>query len=145
MIHGGISVDERERSIDDFLERSDVPLLLTSEVGGEGIDLQKACVVINYDLPWNPMVVEQRIGRVDRIGQESPIIYIINFVVEHSVEERILGRLLTRIRIFEESIGELDDIIGGQIEELAKKALRGELVDTDLDILRQTEDAIVIV
>ena len=143
MIHGGISVDDRERSIDDFLERSDVPLLLTSEVGGEGIDLQKACVVINYDLPWNPMVVEQRIGRVDRIGQESPIIYIINFVVEHSVEERILGRLLTRIRIFEESIGELDDIIGGQIEELAKKTLRGELVDSDLEtVLRQTEDAI---
>jgi superfamily II DNA or RNA helicase len=143
MIHGGVPVDEREHAIDDFLERPEFPLLLTSEVGGEGIDLQKACVVINYDLPWNPMVVEQRIGRVDRIGQESPIIYVINFVVEHSVEERILGRLLTRIRIFEESIGELDEIIGDQIEELAKKTLRGELADDDLErVLRQTEDAI---
>jgi hypothetical protein len=143
MIHGGVPVDERERAIDDFLERPEFPLLLTSEVGGEGIDLQKACVVINYDLPWNPMVVEQRIGRVDRIGQESPIIYILNFVVEHSVEEKILGRLLNRIRIFEESIGELDEIIGGQIEELAKKTLRGELVEEDLErVLRQTEDAI---
>lgn len=143
MIHGGIPVDERERAIDDFLERPEVPLLLTSEVGGEGIDLQKASVVINYDLPWNPMVVEQRIGRVDRIGQESPIIYIFNFVVENSVEERILVRLLTRIRIFEESIGEVDDIIGGQIEELAKKTLRGELANEDLEkVLRQTEDAL---
>jgi hypothetical protein len=143
MIHGRVPVDEREQAIDSFLERSDIPLLLTSEVGGEGIDLQKASVVINYDLPWNPMVVEQRIGRVDRIGQESPIIYVFNFVVEHSVEERILLRLLTRIRIFEESVGELDDIIGGQIEELAKKTLRGELADDDLErVLRQTEDAI---
>ena len=76
MIHGGVPVDEREQAIDDFLERSDVPLLLTLEVGGEGIDLQKASVVINYDLPWNPMVVEQRIGRVARdqqvVGASSP-------------------------------------------------------------------------
>src|SRR5207245_5766383 len=110
-----------ELAIDTFLLQDEVNVLLTSEVGGEGIDLQKACVVINYDLPWNPMVVEQRIGRVDRIGQESPVIYIFNFVVEESVEERILARLLRRIDIFRESVGELDDIIGDQIEELTIK------------------------
>ncbi|MCI0718317.1 MAG: SNF2-related protein [Acidobacteria bacterium] len=145
MIHGRIPVDERELAIDEFLDRVEIPVLLTSDVGGEGIDLQKACVVINYDLPWNPMVVEQRIGRVDRIGQESPIIYILNFVVERSVEQRILQRLLARIRIFEESIGELDAIIGNEIEELAAKALRGELIGAELeDAVQRTEDALAM-
>jgi superfamily II DNA or RNA helicase len=145
MIHGRIPVVERELAIDEFLDRVEIPVLLTSDVGGEGIDLQKACVVINYDLPWNPMVIEQRIGRVDRIGQESPIIYILNFVVEQSVEERILRRLLTRIRLFEESIGELDAIIGNEIEELASKALRGELIGEELEeAVRRTEDALAM-
>jgi hypothetical protein len=139
MIHGLINVDEREAAIQDFLERDDINVLLTSEVGGEGIDLQKACVVINYDLPWNPMVVEQRIGRVDRIGQESPKIYILNFVVEQSIEERILQRLLRRIDIFRESIGELDTIIGNEIEEITKKALVGELVGHELETALQQE------
>ncbi len=71
MIHGGVPMDDRERAIDDFLERTDAPVLLASEVGGEGIDLQAASVLFNYDLPWNPMVVEQRIGRIDRIGRAS--------------------------------------------------------------------------
>ena len=135
MIRGGTLLEDRELAIDTFLLRDEVNVLLTSEVGGEGIDLQKACVVINYDLPWNPMVVEQRIGRVDRIGQESPVIYIFNFVVEESVEERILARLLRRIDIFRESVGELDDIIGDQIEELTVKALSGELNDEELELL----------
>jgi SNF2 family DNA or RNA helicase len=97
MIHGHISIDEREFAIDEFLERGDVPLLLTSEVGGEGIDLQKASVVFNYDLPWNPMVVEQRIGRLDRIGQQAKRIVIVNFIVKDSIEEYVLQRLLEKI------------------------------------------------
>jgi len=142
MIHGGIPVDDRERVIDDFLQMESVSLLLTSEVGGEGIDLQAACVVVNYDLPWNPMVVEQRIGRIDRIGQQSPILYIFNFVVKDSVEERILARLLDRIEVFRQSIGELDDILGSQVEELTKKAISGELSGEQLErVLEQTAEA----
>src|SRR5438046_10646813 len=109
-------VDERSRVIDEFLEQKDVSLLLTSEVGGEGIDLQAASVLFNYDLPWNPMVVEQRIGRIDRIGQQAKRLVILNFVVESSIEERVLARLLTKIEIFKESIGEPDPIIGEEIE-----------------------------
>src|SRR5664279_1191189 len=96
MIHGGVGMDDREVAIDDFLERPDVDVLLTSEVGGEGIDLQAASVLFNYDLPWNPMVVEQRIGRIDRIGQQAKRLVIMNFVVEGSIEERVLERLLTK-------------------------------------------------
>jgi superfamily II DNA or RNA helicase len=139
LIHGEIPVDLREEAIDVFLERRDINVLLTSEVGGEGIDLQKACVVVNYDLPWNPMVVEQRIGRVDRIGQASAKIYIFNFIVANSVEEKILGRLLRRIDIFKESVGELDAIIGNQIEEITKRALAGELTGEQLEQVIQLE------
>lgn len=132
-IHGKISIEKRERSIDDFLERNDIPVLLTSEVGGEGIDLQAASVLFNYDLPWNPMVVEQRIGRIDRIGQKAKRLVIVNFVVKDSIEERVLKRLLTKIEIFRESIGEPDPIIGEQIERLAGRALQGELSDDELE------------
>jgi superfamily II DNA or RNA helicase len=133
MIHGLISLDERERGIDEFLTRNDVHVLLTSEVGGEGIDLQKASVVFNYDLPWNPMVVEQRIGRVDRIGQLAERIVIVNFVVGGSVEEQILQRLLDKIGIFESSIGEIEPIIGDQIEALTRRVLSGKLSDEELE------------
>jgi superfamily II DNA or RNA helicase len=139
MIHGGISIDDRECAIDDFLERLDVPVLLTSEVGGEGIDLQAASVVFNYDLPWNPMVVEQRIGRIDRIGQEAKRLVIMNFVVENSIEERVLMRLLEKIEIFKESIGEPDPIIGEQIERLAGRALQGDLSPDEMDKLVEQE------
>lgn len=141
MIHGGIALSDREVAIDHFLTDPTVSVLLTSEVGGEGLDLQKASVVINYDLPWNPMVVEQRIGRVDRIGQEAERIVIVNLVVAESVEERILQRLLEKIGIFESSVGEIDPIIGDQIEALTKQSLSGKLNDAELknEIARQEQ------
>jgi superfamily II DNA or RNA helicase len=133
MIHGGIAVDDREAAIDDFLESPTIQVLLTSEVGGEGLDLQQASVVINYDLPWNPMIVEQRVGRVDRIGQDAERIVILNLIIEESIEERVLRRLLDKIEIFRGSIGEMDDIIGEQIERITAAALRGELSGDELD------------
>ncbi|HKO44856.1 MAG TPA: SNF2-related protein [Pyrinomonadaceae bacterium] len=133
MIHGGISVDAREVAIDEFLESDAVPILLTSEVGGEGLDLQRASVVVNYDLPWNPMVVEQRIGRVDRIGQQSARLVIVNLVIENSVEEYVLKRLLDKIQIFKDSVGEMDEIVGEEIESLTASALRGELSKEEID------------
>jgi len=143
MIHGGVPVDEREVNIDEFLDLKDVLVLLSSEVGGEGIDLQRASVVVNYDLPWNPMVVEQRIGRVDRIGQDSSLIVVMNLVVTESVEELVLQRLLHKIGIFEQSIGELDPIIGEEIKRLTERALRGELADDELDrVVEETGEAL---
>ncbi|SRR5579875_1834905 len=142
-IHGGVPIDEREIAIDDFLERPDISVLLTSEVGGEGIDLQVASVLFNYDLPWNPMVVEQRIGRIDRIGQKAKRLVILNFVVEDSIEERVLQRLLTKIEIFKESIGEPDPIIGEEIERLTGRALQGDLSPEELDrLVEQQGDAL---
>ena len=133
MIHGGISIDDRELAIDEFLESNSVRVLLTSEVGGEGLDLQRASVVVNYDLPWNPMVVEQRIGRIDRIGQQAARLVVINLVIENSVEEYILKRLFDKIQIFKDSIGEMDDIVGEEIEQLTASALRGDLSREEID------------
>jgi hypothetical protein len=136
-IDGDIPIDERLLRIDDFANRDAVRVLLTSEVGGEGIDLQFASVIVNYDLPWNPMVVEQRIGRIDRIGQKSPILTIINFAIANTIETRILLRLYDRIEIFKESIGEIDPIVGNRVLELTIQALRGDLSAEDQE--RQAE------
>ena len=73
--------------------------------------------MVNYDLPWNPMVVEQRIGRIDRFGQESPIVNINNIIVKDSILENIYARLLTRIGIFRESIGDLEAILDSEMQQ----------------------------
>ncbi len=146
MIHGGIAPVNREGPIAEFLTDPEVHVLLTTDVGGEGIDLQRASVMFNYDLPWNPMVVEQRIGRIDRIGQEAPILVIRNFVVSESIEEKILKRLFDKIEVFKRSIGELDPILGEQesIETLTEQALFGTLDDEHLeDLLRVNEQAVL--
>jgi superfamily II DNA or RNA helicase len=143
MIHGGVGIDDRESAIDDFLESKDISILLTSEVGGEGIDLQGASVLVNYDLPWNPMVVEQRIGRIDRIGQQAQRLVIVNLVIENSVEEYVLQRLFDKIRIFKDSIGELDEILGEEIEKLTTSALRGELSREEIErVVEQSGNAL---
>lgn len=133
VIHGGIPIDERQTVIEEFLESARVNVLISSEVGGEGIDLQKASVVVNYDLPWNPMVVEQRIGRIDRIGQMADKLVIINLVAQGTIEEKILFRLYVRIGLFRESIGDLDDIIGPmKVQKLMIEALSGSLDEEKL-------------
>ncbi len=126
-IHGGMNISDREAALDEFLTSPDIRVLVSSEVGSEGLDLQQASVVVNYDLPWNPMVVEQRIGRVDRIGQESPVIAVRSLVLENTIEDRILYRLFDRIGIFTETIGEIEPILGERVQELALEALRNEL------------------
>lgn len=126
-IDGDVSIPERESRIEDFATDPGILVLLSSEVGGEGLDLQFASVIVNYDLPWNPMVLEQRIGRIDRIGQRSPTIAIINLILKGTVEDRILNRLYGRIGLFEETIGEIDPILGQKVQELAMDALLGRL------------------
>ena len=131
LINGDVAMPEREARIEQFATNPTVRVLLSSEVGSEGLDLQFASVVVNYDLPWNPMVIEQRIGRIDRIGQAAASITVLNLVAADTIEERILLRLYERIGIFKESIGEIDPILGETVERLASQALRGELSEQD--------------
>ena len=104
--------------VHQFRQPDGPSVLLSSEVGSEGIDLQHCRFLVNYDLPWNPMRVEQRIGRLDRLGQKADRISIINFSLMDTIEEKILERLYNRINIFEESIGDLENILGEMTERL---------------------------
>lgn len=116
VINGDVSLDERERVIESF-RRGEFQILLSSEVGSEGLDFEFVGSLVNYDLPWNPMVVEQRIGRLDRFGQVHERILILNFQIPGTIETDIIDRLYDRIGVFERSIGDLDDIVGGVIED----------------------------
>lgn len=105
---GGFKRGKKDWMKELFKHRAQV--LIATEAGGEGINLQFCHHVINYDLPWNPMRLEQRIGRVHRLGQTNDV-YIYNFAVKDTVEEHILKLLYEKIRLFERVVGELDDIL----------------------------------
>lgn len=109
MIHG--MVENRMAILEQFRDNPNAHILLSSEVGSEGLDMQFCNSMVNYDLPWNPMVVEQRIGRIDRFGQRSPVVNIYNLVVADSIQEDIYIRLLDRIGIFQDTIGDMEAIL----------------------------------
>ncbi|MDF2854844.1 MAG: ATP-dependent helicase [Neobacillus sp.] len=92
------------------LFQKQIQVLIATEAGGEGINLQFCNHIINFDLPWNPMKLEQRIGRIHRLGQEKDVM-IYNFAIQNTVEEHILKLLYEKIDLFEKVIGELDDIL----------------------------------
>ena len=123
---GGIEVNKHE-VIKEFQENSNINILLSTEVGSEGIDLQFCDTEINYDVPWNPMRLEQRIGRIDRIGQKSEILHIFNMICLDSIEDKVLMRLYERINIFKNSIGDIEEILGNEIQNIAL-----DLIDRDL-------------
>lgn len=111
---GDLSLKAKDAAIEMF--RESVPVMLASETGGEGRNLQFANTIINYDLPWNPMRIEQRIGRLHRIGQTQDV-YIFNFCLANSLEEYILKVLHEKINLFELVVGEIDTILGQMGEE----------------------------
>lgn len=119
-IDGDVIIENREKNISEFKSNEEIEVLLSSIVGGEGLDFQFCNTIFNYDLPWNPMEMEQRIGRIDRIGQKAKKIFIHNLFIENSIEERILSRLYKRIEIFKHSIGEIEPIIGDIVSKLNK-------------------------
>lgn len=119
MLTGDETCDKQE-IVDKFSRPDSAPVLLSSEVGSEGLDLQFASALVNYDLPWNPMVVEQRIGRIHRIGQQAERIVVMNLVCEGTVDERIYDRLYDRLGLFERTLGDLEAVIGPLINDLTK-------------------------
>jgi len=122
LMYGPTPQKERTRMIQDFrLGKFDI--LLVSEVGSEGLDFEFCNVLVNYDLPWNPMKIEQRIGRLDRFGQQNERIFIFNMTIADTIEGKILSRLFERIDIFRDTVGDLDPIILADIEHLSSMAL----------------------
>ncbi len=133
LLMGGVDRDEKARRLQAF-KTSSVNVFVSTEVGSEGIDLQFARYELNYDLPWNPMRLEQRIGRIDRIGQKSNPIYICNAYCENTIEDRILQRLYERIETFKNVIGDIEEILGEKTEEVARDVFRsGDMTEDELN------------
>jgi SNF2 family DNA or RNA helicase len=112
--HGSLSRREKDAAIAAFA--GDAPVLLSTESAGEGRNLQFCHVMINMDLPWNPMQIEQRLGRLHRVGQQHDVL-LANLVSRGTVEERILHVLESKINLFELVVGELDMILGRVSDE----------------------------
>lgn len=119
--------DERGQRLRDFEADPNIKVLLSTEVGSEGLDFQFCHVLVNYDLPWNPMVVEQRIGRIDRFGQKSKVVQILNLVVRGTIEDKVLASLYQKIGIFERSMGMSEAILGETMSELKADFVQGKL------------------
>lgn len=109
VFHGGLKRKQKEEQITLFREKSSI--LLSTEVGGEGRNLQFCNIIINFDLPWNPMAIEQRIGRIHRVGQKKDV-YVYNLAAEDTLEYYILELLDRKINMFEMVVGEVDLILG---------------------------------
>ena len=122
LVHGGVPDEERSDLRRRFALPKDDPnaldVLLSSEVGGEGLDIQFCDLLINYDLPWNPMRIEQRIGRIDRYGQRSESVAIVNLVTPGTVDADIYERCLMRIGLFHHAVGGSEEILGEITREI---------------------------
>lgn len=116
LVHGGIPDEERlelRRRFELSRENRDaLDVMLFSEIGGEGLDYQFCDCIVNYDIPWNPMRIEQRIGRIDRIGQKSESVAIFNLITPGTVDADIYTRCLMRIGVFERALGGSEGILG---------------------------------
>ena len=116
LVHGDVPdeerIDVRRRFQLEPAHPEAIDVLLFSEVGSEGLDYQFCDCIVNYDLPWNPMRIEQRIGRIDRRGQTSEKIRIVNIITPGTVDADIYERCLLRIGIFDREIGASDEILG---------------------------------
>jgi len=111
VLHGGVRKEDRRRIMAEF-RHGVYDFVFANKVASEGLDFEFCSAVINFDLPWNPMEIEQRIGRIDRIGQKADKILVLNFVNEEAIDSKMMDKVLERIGIFEASIGALEPIIG---------------------------------
>lgn len=124
VLHAGV---DKQSALKLFEDPNGPSILLSSEVASEGVDLQFSSLLINYDLPWNPSKIEQRIGRIDRIGQEAPKILIWNFIYEETIDDRVYSRLLDRLNIFERALGSMEMLLGDEIRSLSYELLSHQL------------------
>lgn len=130
--NGAMSTADRDAAVSRF--RRDVQIMVSTEAGGEGQNFQFCSRIINYDLPWNPMRVEQRVGRVHRIGQDEDV-YIHNMAIVGSIEEYVLGMLFDKINLFKMTIGDLDLLF----EDTGFEMLPTEIFESYMDATTRTD------
>ena len=156
MVHGGTPDEERvemRRLFEKPREDSDaLDVLLFSEIGCEGLDYQFCDCIVNYDLPWNPMRVEQRIGRIDRNGQKSESVAIVNLITPGTVDADIYERCLKRIGVFEQALGSSEEILGEisreikniaenyALSEAERQAQLQQLADNEIRLIQAQEE-----
>ena len=156
MVHGGTPDEERvelRRLFEEPREDRDaLDVLLFSEIGCEGLDYQFCDCIVNYDLPWNPMRVEQRIGRIDRNGQQSESVAIFNLITPGTVDADIYDRCLKRIGVFEQSLGASEEILGEiskeikdiaenyTLSEMERQAQFQQLADNKIRLIQEQEE-----
>ncbi|MGW5637807.1 helicase-related protein [Streptomyces sp. NPDC003832] len=125
-IHGGVGRPERRQITEEFTKNPDVRILLATDAAGEGLNLQAAHLMINYDLPWNPNRIEQRFGRIHRIGQEE-VCRLWNLVASNTREGEVFTRLLEKLDQMRQTYGgKVFDVLG---EAFAETPLRDLLLD----------------
>ena len=131
VLQGGqdVPIDE---VIGRFREREGPNILLSTEIGAEGVDLQFCSLLVNYDLPWNPMRIEQRIGRLDRIGQKADRIVIWTFLHEKTIDFRIYEILLEKMGVFRQYLGDSEEVVSEEMRELTLELLSAELRDDQM-------------
>ena len=138
-IHGGKSVDERRQAQWDFA-KPETQILLATDAAGEGINLQFCRLLINWDIPWNPNRLEQRMGRIHRYGQKENVL-VFNMVASNTREGQVLERLLKKLDIIRTSIG--DDRVYDVIQDVLEDVRLSEIMDSVLNGKRTPFDEII--
>jgi SNF2 family DNA or RNA helicase len=128
VIHGGVTREERRKIVERFMQDRDMLVLIANDAAGEGVNLQRGHLMVNYDLPWNPNKIEQRFGRIHRIGQ-TEVCHLWNLVAADTREGEVYGRLLEKLEAAREALGgRVYDVLGELFEGTALKDLLFEAI-----------------
>lgn len=128
VIHGGVTREERRKVVERFMQDRDMLVLIANDAAGEGVNLQRGHLMVNYDLPWNPNKIEQRFGRIHRIGQ-TEVCHLWNLVAADTREGEVYGRLLEKLEAAREALGgRVYDVLGELFEGTALKDLLFEAI-----------------
>lgn len=148
VIHGGVTREERRKVIERFMQDRDLLVLIANDAAGEGVNLQRGHLMVNYDLPWNPNKIEQRFGRIHRIGQ-TEVCHLWNIVAAETREGEVYARLLEKLEAAREALGgRVYDVLGELFDGVALKDLLfqaiqyGEQEDVRARLFRQVDGAV---
>tara|TARA_R110002124_G_scaffold183401_4_gene350811 strand:- start:39538 stop:43050 length:3513 start_codon:yes stop_codon:yes gene_type:complete len=148
VIHGGVTREERRKVIERFMQDRDMLVLIANDAAGEGVNLQRGHLMVNYDLPWNPNKIEQRFGRIHRIGQ-TEVCHLWNIVAADTREGEVYARLLEKLEAAREALGgRVYDVLGELFEGVALKDLLfeaiqyGEREDVRARLFQQVDGAV---
>ena len=148
VIHGGVGREERRKVIARFMQDRELQVLVANDAAGEGVNLQRGHMMVNYDLPWNPNKIEQRFGRIHRIGQ-TEVCHLWNLVAADTREGKVYARLLEKLETARVALGgRVYDVLGELFEgtdlkELLFEAIRyGEREEVRAKLFQQIDDAV---